>query len=107
MLVICALLFAGAIQVAFAFRRFQRIFYRLVLRIPISMACLYLYALAIFIEGCFDNIARFRGNQLHKEEPGPWVGPRRSRKPIAPRVHWEVSNSCLKWCQNSRRLATQ
>ena len=70
MLVCGALLFAGTIQVAFAFRGFQSILCRLVLRIPISMAGLYLYTLAIFIQGCFDTIARSKATNLMRKR---WV----------------------------------
>jgi hypothetical protein len=64
------MLFAGTIQVAVAFRRFQCILCRLVLRMPISMACLNLYTLAIFIQGCFDNIARSDATHIRRKR---WV----------------------------------
>ena len=70
MLVGGAMLFAGTIQVAVAFRRFQCILCRLVLRMPISMACLNLYTLAIFIQGCFDNIARSDATHIRRKR---WV----------------------------------
>ena len=53
MLVGGAMLFAGTIQVAVAFRRFQN-----------------LYTLAIFIQGCFDNIARSDATHIRRKR---WV----------------------------------
>jgi hypothetical protein len=64
------MLFAGTIQVAVAFRRFQCILCRLVLRMPISMACLNLYTLGIVIEGCFDSSARSDATHIRRKR---WV----------------------------------
>jgi hypothetical protein len=70
MLVCGAMLFAGAMQVAFAFRRFQRILCCLVLGMPISTARLYLYTLGILIECCFDGITHSEATNFTRKR---WV----------------------------------